>query len=311
MRPLVHSSSSLYNRAVESSTESAEPISDQHSAATPQDIAAEGDRVLLIHAKGKRFAVTLRAGFEQHTHKGVIRHDDLIGQPLGRQVYSHLGQAFAALRPTIHDELMGLKRQSQIIYPKELGMILLKLDVTSGSRVVEAGTGSGALTTALANAVRPDGMVYSYDAREDMLGTAHANLTRLGLAPFVTLAHRDIAEGFGIGGVDAVFLDVREPWFYLRQVQQALKPGGCFGAIVPTTNQVSELLDGLLERRFIEIEALEILERQYKPLPGRLRPRDQMVGHTGYLVFARSVQQSIAPRKSEQATTGPEQMEDS
>ena len=251
--------------------------------------AQENDTVLLIAGDGKRYLVRLRAGDRFHTHKGVIDHDALIGQPLGRQVFSHLDHPFVVLRPSIHDLLMNLKRASQIIYPKEIGQILLRLDVCDGRRVVEAGTGSGALTMALAYSVRPHGRVYSYEVREDMVNVARKNLAVAGLLDYVQLKQRDIAEGFDETDADALFLDVREPWDYLDQAMAALADGGFLGALVPTTNQVSWLLTGMERRPFSSIEVLEVLERRYKPVPARLRPQDIMVGHTGYLIFARKV----------------------
>lgn len=251
--------------------------------------AKERDRILLISADGKRYMISLQSGRRFHTHQGIIDHDDLIGQPLGRRVRSHLDHTFIVLRPSIHDVLMMLKRSTQIVYPKEIGQILLRLDVCNGRRIIEAGTGSGALTTALANSVQPDGMIYSYEAREEMVRVASRNLERAGLTDYVRLTHRDIAEGFDERDVDGLFLDVREPWDYMSQVCEALGNGGFFGALIPTTNQVSWLLTAMDHHPFDDIEVLEILLRKYKPVPHRLRPQDMMVAHTGYLVFARKV----------------------
>lgn len=252
-------------------------------------VAHENDLVLLIGPDAKRYLVRLRAGTRFHTHRGIIDHDELIAKPLGREVLSHLKQSFVVLQPSIHDVLMKVKRASQIIYPKDIGLILLKLDVGSGKRVIEAGTGSGALSIALAHAVGPDGVVYSYDLRKDMLNLARHNLEAAGLLDRVRLVHRNIAQGFAQTDVDALFLDVREPWEYLSQVCAALCDGGFFGALVPTTNQVSTLLAEMAQHPFYSIEVLEILLRKYKPVPSRLRPQDQMVAHTGFLIFARTV----------------------
>ena len=257
-------------------------------------LAQDNDRVLFIGREGKRYLVWLRAGDRLHTHQGVIEHDAIIGQPLGREVRSHLGQPFMVLHPSIHDLLMNLKRVSQVIYPKDIGQILLKLDVTAGRRVIEAGTGSGGLTTALAFALQPDGMVYSYESREDMINVARKNLAQAGLLDRVRLIQRDIGEGFDERDVDALFLDVREPWDYMPQVCEALADGGFFGALVPTTNQVSWLLSELARHPFTGIEVIELLLRRYKPVPARLRPEDQMVAHTGFLIFARKISLYVA-----------------
>ncbi|MHB1296253.1 MAG: tRNA (adenine-N1)-methyltransferase [Anaerolineae bacterium] len=252
-------------------------------------LAQENDRVLLISRDGKRYLVHLRRGDRFHTHRGAINHDDLIGQPMGREITSHINQPFMVLKPSIHDLLMNLRRASQIIYPKEIGHILLKLDAGNGKRIIEAGTGSGALTMALAHAVQPDGIVYSYETREDMIDVARRNLEAAGFLDRVQLIHRDIAEGFTETDVDALFLDVREPWDYLEHVCAALCDGGFFGALVPTTNQISWLLSEMAGFPFVSIEVLEIFMRHYKPVPARLRPADTMIGHTGFLVFARKV----------------------
>ena len=257
--------------------------------------AQENDLVLLIGQDRKEFVVRLRAGGQLQTHRGCINHDDLLGQPLGREVQSHLGYPFVVLAPSTFDLLRQLKRTTQIMYPKDIGYTLLKLNIMPGSRVVEAGTGSGALALALAQAVRPDGRVYSYEVRPDILRLAQKNLEGLGLLDWVDLKLRDIAEGFDERGVDALFLDVRRPWAYLPQAVEALKDSGFFGAIVPTTNQVGELVQALeTQQAFGHIEVEEILVRPYKAVPNRLRPVDRMIAHTGYLIYARRVQRQVS-----------------
>jgi tRNA (adenine57-N1/adenine58-N1)-methyltransferase len=258
-------------------------------------VAQENDLVLLIDPRGKRFVIRLKAGSSQHTHIGVVQHDDLIGRPLGREVKSHVGGRFLALEPSTHDLMMSVRRQTQIVYPKEAGYMLLKLSVYSGQRVIEAGSGSGALTLALARAVGPQGRVYSYESRPEMQRNAVRNLQRAGLSDSVDFKVRDIAEGFDETDVDALFLDVRTPWDYLEQAHGALKGGGFLGALLPTTNQVSDLVAGLERHSFAHVEVEEILLRAYKPVPERLRPADTMVGHTGFLIFARKIEREAAP----------------
>jgi tRNA (adenine57-N1/adenine58-N1)-methyltransferase len=188
------------------------------------------------------------------------------------------------LRPSTDDLVRDLKRTTQIIYPKDAGYILMKMRITPGSRVVEAGTGSGGLTLVFAQAVSPDGRVYSYEVRPEM-----QELARKNLADFVDFKQRDIAEGFDEYGADALFLDLPNPWDYLAQAHSALSGGGFFGCILPTTNQVSSLIGALEEASFGLIEVEELLLRPYKAVPARLRPMDRMVAHTGYLVFARAL----------------------
>jgi tRNA (adenine57-N1/adenine58-N1)-methyltransferase catalytic subunit len=257
-------------------------------------IAAENDLVLLLGQDHKEFIVCLKAGARLQTHRGTINHDDLIGQPIGREVRSHLGKPFVVLEPSTFDLIRQLKRTTQIMFPKDIGYVLMRLNLMPGSRVVEAGSGSGGLTVALARAVGGEGRVYSYEARPDILRLAQKNLDTLGLGSRVDFKLRDIGEGLDERDVDALFLDLRRPWAYLDHVVETLKDSGFFGAIVPTTNQVSDLLLGLEgQEGFGSIEVEEVLVRPYKPVPGRLRPADRMVAHTGYLVFARKVSREV------------------
>jgi tRNA (adenine57-N1/adenine58-N1)-methyltransferase len=258
-------------------------------------VAQESDLVLLIGQDRKQFVVKLQTGGQLQTHRGYLNHDDLLGQPLGREVLSHLGYRFVILEPSTFDLIKQLKRTTQIMYPKDIGYMLLKLNVVPGDRIIEAGTGSGGLALALSRAVRPGGRIYSYEIRPDILNLARKNLEALGLADCVSLKLRDIAEGFDETDADALFLDVRRPWAYLAQVTEALKDSGFFGAILPTANQVAELLRGLEDRQtFGHIEVEEVLVRPYKAAPSRLRPADRMVAHTGYLVFARKVHREVS-----------------
>jgi tRNA (adenine57-N1/adenine58-N1)-methyltransferase catalytic subunit len=252
-----------------------------------------GEMVQLVGRDHKYRLVHLQPGAELHTHRGLIKHDDMIGKPWGSRVDSHLGRPFYLLPPSLHDVLRDTKRRSQIIFPKDIGYILLKLSVVPGSTVIEAGTGSGALTTALATAVGPQGRVISYDSREDMQNLARRNLQALGLDSRVAFRLQDISEGFAETGAPALFLDVPVPHEYIAQVRAALRPGGFFGSIVPTVNQVSLLLTALARHDFEFVEVSEISLRYYKPVPERLRPTDRMVAHTGYLIFARPVLEKI------------------
>ena len=251
------------------------------------DVAQPSQLILLLSADHKRFVIRLAPGAEFHTHRGRIFHDEILGQPLGRIIQSHKGERFVVLQATLFDLIMTVQRGGTIMYPKDIGYALVKLGVGPGARVIEAGTGSGALTTALASYVRPAGHVYSYELREDMQVRARKNIERLGLSEWTTFQVRDIQAGFDETDVDAVFLDVREPEEFLTQVWDALKWGGTFGTLVPTTNQVSEVLAGLYQVGFADIEVAEIILRLYKTVPARLRPMDRLTPHTGYLLFAR------------------------
>jgi len=168
-------------------------------------------------------------------------------------------------------------------------MVVRRLNLRAGSRVIEAGTGSGALTISLAWAVAPTGRVFSYEIRDDHLQVARNNLEKMGLLQYVDLHPASILEGFRQINADALVLDLRTPWIFLEQARQALRPGGFFVALVPTTNQVSDLLHGLERTGFADIIVEEVLVRGYKPVPDRLRPDEMMVGHTVFLTSARPV----------------------
>jgi tRNA (adenine57-N1/adenine58-N1)-methyltransferase len=252
-------------------------------------VTTEGQLVQLIGPDGKDFHIRLQPGRRLQTHRGILYHDALIGVPLGSVVVSHTGSSYTLLDPSLEQLLRGIRRSTQIVYPKEIGYILLKMSIRPGVTVVEAGTGSGALTTGFASAVMPTGHVYSYEIRPDMQSLARHNLERMGLEPYVTLKLKDVAEGFDERDADALFLDLPTPWAYLEQAHATLRGGGFLGAILPTTNQVVQLLYALEHSPFTFVEVQEILIRGYKVIPARFRPADRMVGHTGYMIFARAV----------------------
>ena len=255
--------------------------------------AQSGDIALLISAQNKRFLVNLTPDTKLETHRGVLHHNDLSNLPWGSRVLSHLGSPFLLLQPSLADILMETRRNTQIMYPKDIGFILVTMGIGPGMNVLEAGTGSGSLTTALAFSTGPSGTVVSYDARPEMQRLAQKNLERVGLSARVSFKLRDIIDGFDEVDMDALFLDVPNPQDYLPQVRAALKPGGFFGSILPTTNQVSLLLVALKREGFGFIDVCEIILRYYKPVPERLRPTDRMVAHTGYLIFARATSEDL------------------
>lgn len=257
-----------------------------------------GDLVLLVTGDNKRYLVTLRGGDASlHTHHGMYYHRDVIGAQLGATVLSSLEQPALVLEPSLRDLIQHIRRGTQIIYPKDAAYLVHRLSLRAGNRVVEAGTGSGGLTLALTWAVAPTGKVYTYEARPEIYNLAHNNFERVGLLPYIQQYQRDIEAGFEQTDVDALFLDVREPWRYLHHVRAALRPDGFFASLVPTTNQVSELLYALEGSAFADIEVEELLLRRYKPVPDRLRPDDMMNGHTGFLVFARRIEESAESKR--------------
>lgn len=266
------------------------------SITIPTFIARDGDLAQLVGLRHKHFIFTLTAGAKFETHRGILQHDDLIGKSWGTQVFSHLGAPFFLLQPSLGDLLVDLPRTTQILYPKDIGYIFVTMGVGPGRKVVEAGTGSGSMTTALAYAVGSEGQVISYEVKPDVQNLARKNLTRFGLDPRVDFKLRDIAEGFDETDADSFFLDVPNPYDYTTQVRSALKPGGFLCCLVPTFNQVERTLLALRQTHFAFIEVCEILLRFYQAEPTRLRPTDRMVAHTGFLIFARKIEPSEDPR---------------
>ena len=254
-----------------------------------ESVARDGDLVQLLGKRHKSHFVQLKSGAVFQTHRGELKHDEIIGKPWGSQLYSHTGNPFFLMRPGLADVITEIKRNTQIIYPKDIGYIVMMLGIGPGVRVLEAGTGSGALTTAFAFFVGDTGQVVSYEKREQMQNLARKNLARMDLLERVDLKLGDVVDGFEEREMDAVFLDLPNPYDYIPQVKCSLKLGGFLGSILPTTNQVSKILKALRVNDFAFLEVCEIMLRFYKPDWERLRPTDRMVAHTGYLVFGRSV----------------------
>src|SRR6266542_589919 len=278
------------------------------SLTTPSSpIACDGDLVQLVGLRHKHFILALQAGSKFETHRGILQHDDLIGRSWGTQVFSHLGAPFFLIQPSLADLITELPRTTQILYPKDIGFILITMGIGPGQTVIEAGTGSGSMTTALAYAVGQAGRVISYEVKPDVQNLAKKNLTRFGLESRVDFKLRDIAEGFDETDADSFFLDVPNPYDYTAQVRNALKPGGFLCCLIPTFNQVEKTLQALRQNKFAFVEVCELLLRYYKPEPARIRPTDRMVAHTGFLIFARRIEPSDDPRGkalSEEVGTG-------
>jgi len=255
--------------------------------------------ILLVSPKGKRYLRRYDPEIVLHTQEGMIRFADVGQAGSGGAVATHLGHVFRVLRPSTYDLIKGVKRSTQIMYPKEIGYVLLKLGIGPGIRVIEAGSGSGGPTPALAWHVGATGRVYTFERRPEFFALSGENLAAVGLSEQVSRFNHDIANGFlpeeRIPGdpltdpsdADALFLDVRTPWDYLDAAARVVRPGAPVGFLLPTVNQISDLLAALETSPFEDVEVLEILVRRYKPVPERLRPEDRMVAHTGFLVFAR------------------------
>jgi tRNA (adenine57-N1/adenine58-N1)-methyltransferase len=252
----------------------------------------EGDYILLYLSQRKTYLVKAEAGKSFHTHKGFVKFDDLIGKEYGTSVQSNLGFEFKALKPLLSDFIMKSVRKTQITYPKDIALIIMFSGIGPGSQVVEAGTGTGALTTALAHYVKPQGKVYSYEIREEFLKTAEKNLKRAGLIDFVELKNKDVTVEIDESDVDAVILDLATPWLVIPDAYKALKPCGTIVSFSPTIDQVVKTVEALKENGFVDIETVECLMRGMQVERGKTRPQTLMTAHTGYITFARKALKS-------------------
>jgi tRNA (adenine57-N1/adenine58-N1)-methyltransferase len=247
----------------------------------------EGEDVLLYLDRKRTFLVRVEKGKSFHTHKGFIQLDDLVGKEYGIRTTSSMGVEFVALKPTLRDYIFKVQRKTQISYPKDIALILIFSGVGPGSRVVEAGTGTGALTSALAFYVKPTGRVYSYEIRREFAEMALKNLKKAGVSEYVELKNKDITEGIEEEELDAIILDMATPWLVAPQAYSALKGSGVLVSFSPTIDQVVKTVEALEENGFVAIETVESLMRRMQVERGKTRPQTLMTGHTGYITFAR------------------------
>ncbi|MEM3464742.1 MAG: tRNA (adenine-N1)-methyltransferase [Candidatus Bathyarchaeia archaeon] len=254
----------------------------------------EGDNILLYLSPRKTFLLKVEAGKTFHTHKGIIKFDDIIGKEYGSTILSSMGVEFVALKPLLRDYIMKSVRKTQITYPKDIALIIMFSGIGAGSRVVEAGTGTGALTMALAHYVRPDGKVYSYEVKEEFLKNAEKNLRRAGLREFVELKNKDVVIGIDESEIDSVILDLATPWLVVPNAYKALKNCGTIVSFSPTIDQVVKTVEALKDNGFVDVETVECLMRGMQIEMGRTRPQTLMTGHTGYITFARKAKTSQA-----------------
>lgn len=246
-----------------------------------------GDFVLLLSSDSKTFLMRVKEGKVFGTHLGNVSLGDAIGKRYGEAIYSQMGKPFLLLQPTLEDKMMKVRRLTQIIYPKDAALILIKTGVQSGMRVIECGAGSGALTIALANAVAPAGKVYTYDRREDFLENARRNVEEAGFSDFVDFKLREVAEGFDETEVDVVVLDLPSPWEGVPAASRAIRGGGRISSLSPTYNQVEKTVESLKGEGFVYVETIEVLVRGILVRPDKTRPFERMVSHTGFLTFGR------------------------
>jgi tRNA (adenine57-N1/adenine58-N1)-methyltransferase len=244
-----------------------------------------GERIMLVDVKDRRYLVTMREGAQFHTHAGIVAHDDVIGIEEGSVVEGSTGRSFLILRPTLADVVVKMPRGAQVIYPKDLGAILLAADIGPGMRVLEAGVGSGALSMTV---LRAGASIIGYELREDFAERARANVTAmLGDDIDYRIEVRDVTEGIDERGLDRILLDMPEPWKVVPHAAEALRPGGIMLCYLPTINQTWQLRSALEGGGFGLAETVEILRRSWHIESRSVRPDHRMVAHTGFLTTAR------------------------
>jgi len=249
----------------------------------------EGDFIFLYGGKKAQFLIKYtkeRPYFECHLGKVDFPPEFDFGDVL----YTNLNKPLYVLRPSTSDLVFRVKRLTTIMYPKDMGYVALNLGIKSGDRVVEVGSGSGAMTIVLASIVGDSGMVYSFERREEFLKNAMRNVKNAGLDKRVKFFLKDVEkEGFGVDDVDAIVVDVPEPWTVVGHVKSSLKGGAPVFFLSPNIEQVQKTYDALKEHGFVRMKTVEILEREIKVREGKTRPMERMISHTGYLTFAYKV----------------------
>lgn len=251
------------------------------------NLLAPGERVLFIDGKARRYLVTLAEGGEFHSHAGFVPHDRVIGQPDGSVVRSTRHATYTVVRPTLSDFVLKMPRGAQVIYPKDLGPLLLLADVFPGARIFESGVGSGALSMTM---VRAGAHVTGYEIRDDFASRARHNVESF-LGPEAsaryTVEERDTYEGIRLQELDRVVLDLPEPWLVVKHAEQALRPGGLLVAYTPSITQAVQLREALTDSPFALAQTLEVLNRSWHIEGQAVRPDHRMVAHTGFLTQAR------------------------
>lgn len=266
-----------------------------------QNVFQEGDHALIVDRRDRQYLVKLTQENRFESHVGNFDLSELIGKPHGSWVTSPSGHRIIAFKPTLADVTLRMPRIATVMYPKDLGAMLVYADIFPGAKVLEAGAGSGATTMTLLRAVGSSGQVISYDTRQDMLDQALENIKMTTPEPGnLTLRLRDIYQGIEDEALDRVVLDLPEPWHVVPHASERLVPGGLFFSFLPTVLQVHDLTSALrAQRTFNLIETMEVLMRPWSVGGRSVRPSHRMVGHTGFITTARK----SAARPSGQADT--------
>lgn len=250
-------------------------------------LLVEGELVQFIDNKERRYQAKLAHGAQFHSHSGYLDHDDVIGKPEGSRFQTTRGQHLRVIRPTLAEYILKMPRGAQVIYPKDIGPILMLADLAPGQRVLESGVGSGALSSGM---LRVGVDIVGYELREDFANRARNNVEEFlgaGVLDRYRVEIRDCYEGIDERGLDRIVLDLPEPWRVVAPAQEALRPGGIIVAYTPSVTQMALLRETLVKSRFFGSETIEVLNRGWYVDGQALRPDHRMVAHTGFLTHAR------------------------
>jgi len=245
-----------------------------------------GEPVILLDERGERWLVRAGGAAERIRGLGFLDPAKLVGMAWGQRL-EQAGKLVTLLKPGTVDLMQAVKRKAQVILPKDAARILLECDVRAGARVVEAGIGSASLTTALARMVLPGGKVHCYEVRDDFAAWGLDNLRVAGLDAAVEVRVADVRQGIAERDVDAVILDMPDPWNAVSTAWDALRPGGSFASYSPLVSQVEQTHSALVKQGFAEVRTLELLERAWVVGERGARPSFDMLGHSGFVTFAR------------------------
>ena len=253
------------------------------------DKIKQNSPVLFYFNHSKKWLMKISKKESLHTHIGVIKHSDAIGKEYGSRVNTNKNKYVYLLKPTMYDYVMKIQHGTQIVYPKDLGYIVARAGIGSGQKILEIGTGSGSLTSFIANIVKPYGHVYTFDVNENFMKIAEKNIKKAGVSKYVTQHNLDLKtrKKMPLKDIDVALIDLGDPWTVIPQVRRMLKGSGAVFAICPTMNQLEKLTMALVENEFTDIESTEHILRTIEAREGKTRHSFQGIGHTTYLCFAR------------------------
>ena len=249
---------------------------------------SDGNIVVLYGGVRDKYLIEYKPNFEKSVQVGLFKLPEIMYY--GDKIITNVGKSLYVIKPTTSDMIMNVKRKTTIMYPKEIGYILLETDVGSGSIVAEVGSGSGGLTIALAVMVGSEGKVYSFDRNEEFLNNARLNLKQYNLDNRCEFILRDVSEnGFGLTDLDAVFIDIAEPWTVVQSAHNSLKAGRAIASISPNVEQVKRMRNEMDRIGFVDIRTVELLMRELLVREAGTRPKEMGITHTGYLTFGRKI----------------------